>query len=82
MEHVGNFMAIWSILRPFGLFYDHLVYFTAIWYVVPRKIWHPCPFWHKISQLPNTEVTSSLLEFSRRSKVKNFATRFAHFVTL
>jgi hypothetical protein len=23
----------WSILRPFGLFYGHLVYFTAIWYV-------------------------------------------------
>jgi hypothetical protein len=48
-------MAIWSILRPFGLFYGHLVYFVAIsynscsfgiffllWYVAPSKIWQPC----------------------------------------
>jgi hypothetical protein len=39
-----------------GLFYGHLVYFVAFWsilwlftiffpfwYVVPRKIWQPCP---------------------------------------
>jgi hypothetical protein len=25
-------MAIWNILRPFGIFYGHLVYFTAISY--------------------------------------------------
>jgi hypothetical protein len=25
------FMDIWSNLQPFGLFYSHLVYFTAIW---------------------------------------------------
>jgi hypothetical protein len=43
------FMAIWSILWPFGLFYGHLVYFVVIWYVfflfwyfMPRKIWQPC----------------------------------------
>jgi hypothetical protein len=48
------FMAIWSILRPFGIFCGHLVYLVAIWYilspfgiffpfwyVVPRKIWQP-----------------------------------------
>jgi hypothetical protein len=29
----GYFTTIWSILRPFGLFYDHLVYFTAIGYI-------------------------------------------------
>jgi hypothetical protein len=23
----------WCILRPFGIFYGHLVYFTAIWYI-------------------------------------------------
>jgi hypothetical protein len=28
------FWAIWSILRPFGLFYGHLVYFVAIWYIL------------------------------------------------
>jgi hypothetical protein len=27
-------MYIWSILRSFGLFYGHLVYFTVIWYIL------------------------------------------------
>jgi hypothetical protein len=27
------FMAIWSTLRAFGIFYDHLVYFVLIWYI-------------------------------------------------
>jgi hypothetical protein len=27
-------VAIWSILRPFGLFCGHLVYFVAIWYIL------------------------------------------------
>jgi hypothetical protein len=28
-------MAIWSTyFRPFGIFYGHLVYFTAIWYIL------------------------------------------------
>jgi hypothetical protein len=38
-----------QFLRPFGLFYSHLVYYVVIlvyfspfWYVVPRKIWQPC----------------------------------------
>jgi hypothetical protein len=31
---LAYFMPIWSILRPFGLFYGHLVYFTAIWYIL------------------------------------------------
>jgi hypothetical protein len=50
------FMAIWKILRPFGIFYGHLVYFMAIWYIlwqfgiflpfwyiVSRKNWQPWP---------------------------------------
>jgi hypothetical protein len=45
-----NFMAIWSISLPYGIFYGHLVYFVAIlvpiffpfWYAVQRKIWQPC----------------------------------------
>jgi hypothetical protein len=32
------FTAIWSILLPFGIFYCHLVYFTAIWSYF-RAIW-------------------------------------------
>jgi hypothetical protein len=26
-------LAIWSILRPFGIFCDHLVHFAFIWYI-------------------------------------------------
>jgi hypothetical protein len=29
-------MVIWSILRPFGIFCGHLVYFIVIWYIFPR----------------------------------------------
>jgi hypothetical protein len=28
------FMAIWYILWPFGIFYDHLVYVMAFWYIL------------------------------------------------
>jgi hypothetical protein len=34
MEDVGIFYDIWSILRPFCIFYDHLVYFAAIGYIL------------------------------------------------
>jgi hypothetical protein len=30
------FMAIWSILRPFGVLCGHLVFFMVIWYILPR----------------------------------------------
>jgi hypothetical protein len=33
MEDVCIFMSIWYILLPFGIFYCHLVYFIAIWYI-------------------------------------------------
>jgi hypothetical protein len=26
-------MAIWNILRTFGIFYDHLLHFVFIWYI-------------------------------------------------
>jgi hypothetical protein len=29
------YMAIWDILRTFGIFYDHLVHFVFIWYIFP-----------------------------------------------
>jgi hypothetical protein len=30
-----DYIAIWSILRLFGVSCDHLVYFTVIWYIFP-----------------------------------------------
>jgi hypothetical protein len=27
---------MWSILRPFDIFYGHLVYCMVIWYIFPR----------------------------------------------
>jgi hypothetical protein len=41
------FTVIPYILWSFGMFHGHLVYyilvyFLAIWYVAPRKIWQPC----------------------------------------
>jgi hypothetical protein len=43
------FMDTWSILRPFDIFYGHLVhfvvcnlaYFPPFWYVVQSQIWQP-----------------------------------------
>jgi hypothetical protein len=32
---LAYFMAIWSILRPSGIFYGFLVYFKVIWYILP-----------------------------------------------
>jgi hypothetical protein len=28
-------MAIWNILRSFGMYYEHLVNFVSIWYIFP-----------------------------------------------
>jgi hypothetical protein len=33
--HLFNFPSIWQMFPRFGTFY-------TFWYVVPRKIWHPC----------------------------------------
>jgi hypothetical protein len=30
------FMTVWPILRPLEIFHFHLIYFVAIWYIVPR----------------------------------------------
>jgi hypothetical protein len=36
------FVAIWSILRPFGILYDHLAYFSPFPYIFPYfGILHP-----------------------------------------
>jgi hypothetical protein len=46
MEDVGAFMAIWSIMLPFGICYGYLVYFLPFWYVVPKKSGNPV--WNRI----------------------------------
>jgi hypothetical protein len=61
------FMAIWSILGTFGIFYDHLVHcafiwysFFRFWYHTQRKIWQPCPkisFWDSFCCLFTHEKT-------------------------
>jgi hypothetical protein len=34
--YLWEFMVIWNILRPFGIFYDHLVNVVAIWFMFSR----------------------------------------------
>jgi hypothetical protein len=39
MEYIGipmYYIAIWYILRRFGIFWGHLFYFMAIWYIFSR----------------------------------------------
>jgi hypothetical protein len=38
---------IWYILWPFGILYDHLVYFMAIWYIFGHLVYFP-----RIGMLP------------------------------
>jgi hypothetical protein len=33
----------WVFLWAFCNFYGHLVYFSALWYILPRKLWQPWP---------------------------------------
>jgi hypothetical protein len=51
-----NFVAIWYILRSFGIFFP-------CWYVVPRKIWQSCA---RVAQAPVT------LYIPERPRKKNF----------
>jgi hypothetical protein len=72
LEDVGVYKAIWSIFRPFGLFFGHLVYFTAIWYIF-WSFWYILwllaiflPLWYvvprKIWQPCSWEKQSTLLD--------------------
>jgi hypothetical protein len=36
------FMAIWNILRLFGIVCGHLLYFSQFGMFGPREIWQPC----------------------------------------
>jgi hypothetical protein len=71
MGKMDIFMAIWNILRKLGIFYDHLVHFVFIWYILcsfgtffrfwyrgPIKIWQP---WRLLSIPPNGRITSTRL---------------------
>jgi hypothetical protein len=50
--HLVYFMAIWYILRQFGLFCGHSVYFMVIWYILKLfgiccgHLVHLFPFWY------------------------------------
>jgi hypothetical protein len=52
------FKVIWYILRPFGIFYGHLVYFTVIWCVLrPFGIFYGhlvyfSPIWYVVPSNP------------------------------
>jgi hypothetical protein len=41
LDHLEYFTAIWYNLWPFGIFCDHLVYFSQFGKSGPRKIWQP-----------------------------------------
>jgi hypothetical protein len=34
MEDAVIWMAIWPIFQPFSIFYDMLVYFVVMWYII------------------------------------------------
>jgi hypothetical protein len=61
------FMVIWTILRPFGILYCHLVmlwqlgtFLTVLKYFVSRKIWQPC-YRHGLSGKVTTHYSLSFL---------------------
>jgi hypothetical protein len=64
------FMPIWSIFRPFDIFYAHLVNFPAIWYILcPFGIFFPVlvyfyPFWHFVSSTIWQPWSETWLEYS------------------
>jgi hypothetical protein len=41
MEDVCIFSVYLSTLRPFDIFFGHLVIFPRFWFIVPKKIWQP-----------------------------------------
>jgi hypothetical protein len=47
MKNVGIFLAFCYILRPFSIFYGHLVCFTAIWYIIFKLIFWPFGTLHR-----------------------------------
>jgi hypothetical protein len=69
------FMDTWSILRPFVIFYGHLVswhIFFPFWYFVPRKIWQPCQRvvfeFHCLKMSPTGKIVVKQNHKKRREK--------------
>jgi hypothetical protein len=64
-----DFLVIWYVLQPFGIFYVHLVHFLVIWYLFWLfGIFHP--FWYIVAKNLATLVqgTRVLREFQRRKQ--------------
>jgi hypothetical protein len=59
MEDVVMFYAIRCILRPFCVFYDHLVYFVTIWYICAVLL---CCNQKNLATLEQIEVRRHLVE--------------------
>jgi hypothetical protein len=77
----------WSILRPFGLFYGHLIYFMVIWYIFSHfgmlcqeKSGNPAlyPNTHSFKSELAT-VTQQFLHFPRVAVTTREQSRFIHY---
>jgi hypothetical protein len=44
-DHLYHFTASWYNVRPFGIVFGYLVYFSSFSLFGPRKIWQP--WWHE-----------------------------------
>jgi hypothetical protein len=51
------FIAIWFIIRPFGIFCGHLVYFMVIWYIFPVLV---CCTKKKLATLVQKRIVDSM----------------------
>jgi hypothetical protein len=70
--YLGKFCrAVWSILRPFGIFYGHLVYFTRFGILCQEKSGSPDPNGLQIERIRHhtthpwfllTQLSSNVLE--------------------
>jgi hypothetical protein len=66
------FVAIWNILRRFGLFYNHLVHFVLIWCIFPVLV--PCTKKNlaTLVSMCNFEIVlGSILKVQQREQIFN-----------
>jgi hypothetical protein len=78
------FMAIWNILRTFGIFHDHLVRFAVIWYFFScimyqeksgnpgrrNSSWSPCPRLTSLHRDLDLALRTRLVEHERQARQK------------
>jgi hypothetical protein len=67
--HWVNFMAIWYVLLPFGIFMV-IWYIFPFWYVVLRKIWQPCVSPRGLLGKFCTTLLNKILNFFKMQFVK------------